>query len=66
MSIKALEKEFSDFCARISLKELERNPEIEQDIGVIRRMIAECKGRIRTQEKEPEIQAARRALLVFR
>lgn len=66
MSIQKLEKEFSDFCARLSERELERNPEIKNDIGAIRRMIADMRTRIRSREKKAEVESARRALIVLR
>lgn len=66
MTIKLLEKEFFDFFALISPGEFERNPEIENEVAAIRRMIAEAKRRFRIREQKIENRAARRALVLLR
>jgi len=67
MSVETLEKEFSEFCAQLSERELEQNPGIKKDIGAIRRMIADVRERIRRREdKRAEVLSARQAWIVYR
>ena len=54
MSIQKLEREFGDFCAGISPRELERNPKIQGEIGQIRRMIARIRSLGESITSEPE------------
>ena len=52
MSIQNVKREFSDLCAKVSLQEFERNPEIEREIGRIKRMITKISARIQKSEKK--------------
>ncbi|MGK5085727.1 hypothetical protein WDW37_20755 [Bdellovibrionota bacterium FG-1] len=65
MSIHKLEREFSDLCTKISFRELELNPEIERELGVIKRMIMKAKSRLRDAEKRSAARVAKRAQSVF-
>lgn len=64
MSIKQLEKEFSEFCALISVRELEQNPNIKTDISRVRQMIEELRNHV--PEKKSEIQSMRHAWVMSR